>query len=142
MSIEENKAIVRRWIDAVNNRDFATLNEIIAKGFLYHTFNIKGLDVIKYAITAEIQGFPDFHVTLKDIVAAEDKVWIYVEETGTHTGEFRGLAPTGKKTQYSAIAIFRLNEGKIIEGWGVYDYLDYYQQLDVITYHDFPDENR
>jgi steroid delta-isomerase-like uncharacterized protein len=140
MSMKENKAIVQRWIDAINNRDLDILDELIAHDFIYHTHNIQGLDVIKPAIASEIQGFPDFHVTLKDIVAVKDIVWIYVEETGTHTGEFRGVAPTGKKTQYSEMAIFRIKDGKVTEGWGVYDYLDYYQQLNVITYHGFPYE--
>jgi steroid delta-isomerase-like uncharacterized protein len=142
MALEENKAIVRRWIEAVNARNLAVLDEMIAQDFTYHTFQIQGVEVIKQAIAEEIQGFPDFHVTLKDITASEDKVWIYVEETGTHTGEYRGLAPTGNKVHYPAIAIFRIQDGKIVEGWGVYDYLDFYQQLNVITYNGFPDEHK
>ena len=92
------------------------------------------MDAIKQVINDEVKGFPDLHVTIEDIIAKEDKVWIRIEETGTHTGEFRGLAPTNKKIKYSAVAIWRIANGRIVEGWGVYDYLDYYKDLGIIEY--------
>jgi predicted ester cyclase len=68
-----------------------------------------------------------------------------VKLTGTHTGEYYGLAPTGKKITYTAVAICRIVDGKIVEGWGVYDMLDFYKQLGAIEYTEkgkklFPEE--
>ena len=142
MSLEENKAIVRRLIEAVNKRNLALLGDLIAQDFFYHVqpHQIQGLDVIKQVIKDEVKGFPDLHVTIEDIIAEGDKVWVRLEQTGTHTGEFRGLAPTGKKIKYTAVAIWRIANVKIVEGWGVYDFLDYYKQLGVIEYKGFPDE--
>lgn len=86
-------------------------------------------------------GFPDLHVTIEDIIAEGDKVWIRLTQTGTHTGKFRGLRPTGKKIKYTAVTIWRIVDGKVAEGWGIYDQLDYYKQLGVINYKGFPDED-
>ena len=142
MSLEENKAIICKVIEAVNKQNLALLDELIAPDFVYrtHTQQIQGLEVIKQVIEEESKGFPDLHVTIEDIIAEGDKVCVRLKETGTHTGEFRGLAPTGKKIKYTAVAIWRIVDGKVVEGWGVYDMLDYYKQLGVIEYKGFPDE--
>ena len=61
--------------------------------------------------------------------------------TATHTGEFRGVAPTGKKITIEGVLIYRIVDGKIVEREsGTYDWLDFYKQLGVIEYKGFPDE--
>ena len=136
LSLEENKVIVRMLIEAINKRNLGLLDGLIAQDFCYHaqSNNIQGLDVIKQVIKNEVKGFPDLHVVIKDIVAEGDKVWVRLEQTGTHTGEFRELSPTGKKTIYATAAIWRIAKGKIVEGSGVYDMLDFYKQIGVIEY--------
>lgn len=148
MSLEENKAIVRRLIGAINGRNLALLDDLIAQDFFYHAqpHQIQGLDAVRQVIEDEVKGFPDLHVTIEDIIAEGDKVWVHLEQTGTHTGEFLGLAPTGKKMKYASVAIWRIANGKIVEGWGVYDYLDYYKELGFIKHTEegknlFPEEN-
>lgn len=140
MSLEANKAVLRKVIEAINKRNLALLDELIAHDFSYPAYQIRGLEVMKQVIEAERKGFPDWHVTIEDIIAEGDRVWARLKETGTHTGEFRGLAPTGKKVTYMAVTIWRIVDGKIVEGWGVYDMLDYYKQLGVVEYKGFPDE--
>jgi steroid delta-isomerase-like uncharacterized protein len=136
MPLEENKVIVRRLVEAINKRNLDSLDSLMMHNFCYHTQsqNIQGLDVIKQVVKDEVEGFPDLHVTIEDIIAEGDKVWVRLEQTGTHTGEFRGLSPTGKKIKYSTVAIWRVANGKIVEGWGVYDFVDYYRELGVIEY--------
>ena len=136
MSLEENKAIVCKLIDAINERNLAILGDLIAQDFCYYaqSHQIQGLNVIGQVIENEVKGFPDLHVIIEDMIAEGDKVWVRLEQTGTHTGEFRGLSPTGKKTKYATVAIWRIAKGKIIEGWGVYDMLEFYKQLGVIKY--------
>ena len=56
------------------------------------------------------------------------------KETETHTGEFRGLAPTDKKITFAGVIVYRIVDGKVTESWGVYDLLDFYKQLGVIEY--------
>jgi len=105
MILEENKTVIRRIIEAINNGNLASLDELIAQDFVYPTNQIRGLEVIKQVIQEEINVFPDLHVTIEDIIAEGDKVWLRITETGTHTGNFRGLDPTGEKITYTAISI-------------------------------------
>jgi len=142
MSLEKNKAIIRKVIEAVNKQNLALLDEVIASDCVYHmnAQQIQGLEVLKQVIEEEIKGFPDLHVTIEDIMAEGDKVCVRIKETLTHTSEFRGLAPTGKKLTDTAVAIFRIVDGKVVEGWGLYDQMDFFKQLGVIEYKGFPDE--
>ena len=142
MPLEENKSIIRKVIDAVNEQNLALLDELIAPDFLYHTptQQIQGLEAMKQGVMEEIQSFPDLHVTIEDIMAEGDKVCVRLRETATHKAPFRGLAPTGKKLTYTVMTIWRIVGGKVVEAWGVYDQMDFFKQLGIIEYKGFPDE--
>ena len=143
MSLEENKAIIRGLVEVFNKHNVALMDEFIAPDFVdapNTPFELRGLESFKRFETMFIKGFPDYHETIEDIIAEGDKVGVRYKVTGTNTGEYRGLAPTGKKVTYEAVCIYRIVDGKIAEGWHVYDFLDFYKQLGVIEYKGFPDE--
>jgi predicted ester cyclase len=68
------------------------------------------------------------------MIAEGDKVWVHGTTTMTHTGEFRGLAPTGKKISVAGVNIYRIAESKMVEGWSVTDSLDLLKKLGLIEY--------
>jgi steroid delta-isomerase-like uncharacterized protein len=142
MSLEKNKAIVRKMFEAINKQSLASLDKLMAPDFVLHmhTRQTHGWEVNRQVVEDEIKAFPDLHVAIEDIIAEGDKVCVRLKETATHTGEYRGLAPTGNKLSYTVVAIWRIVEGKIVEGWIVYDQLDFLKQLGVIKYTGFPDE--
>ena len=142
MSLEKNKAIVRKMIEAINLQNLALWDDLMVPDFVVHMHaqKLQGLESNKQFIKDEIKSFPDLHVTIEDIIAEGDKVWVRLKETATHTGEYRGFAPTGNKLTYTVVTIWRIVEGKIVEGWIVYDQMDFLRQLGVITYKGFPDE--
>ncbi len=74
--------------------------------------------------------FPDFHVTIEDIIAEGDRVCVRMKVTGTHQSEYRGIAPTGKKMEVRGVQIYRIVDGKVVEGWTDYNF--YPDQLDVL----------
>jgi len=98
-----------------------------------HEQQTQGLEANKQIIEEEIESF-DLRVTIEDIIAEGDKVWVRLGERAIHTGEYRGLAPTGKELSYEVVTIWRIVEGKIIEGWIVYDQMDFLKQLGIIAY--------
>jgi predicted ester cyclase len=140
LSLEENKAIVRRLYEALNKHNPALLDEFYESDYINHTLQIRGLKSLKQLETMLWKGFSDWHETIEDIIAEGDKVCIRYKVTGTHTGEFRGLAPTGKSTKFTAVSIYRIFDGKIVESWALYDFLDFYKQLGVIEYREVPEE--
>ena len=140
MSLEENKVIVRKVMETVNKRDLALLDELIAPDYVDITLHLKGLKGFRQSVTLLHDGFPYIHATIDDTTAEGDKVWDRVTLTATHTGEYRGLAPTGKKIALKGVRIWRVVGGKVVERESFYDFLDFYKQLGVIEYIGSPDE--
>ena len=133
MSLEENKAIVRRFIEAYNKRNLDSLDEFMAPDYFDHTHQV-GPEGVKQLMNMGFKAFPDWHETIEDIIAEGDKVWVRVTYTGTHTGEWRGLAPTGKKITAMAVDIYRIVNGKLVEYRNVTDSLYFLKQLGAIEY--------
>jgi serine phosphatase RsbU (regulator of sigma subunit) len=74
-------------------------------------------------------AFSDFHINIEEQIAEGDKVVSRYTMRGTHQGDFRGLAPTGKEVELKAITIFRFSEeGKVVETWDSYDQLSLMRQ--------------
>ena len=140
MSLDENKAVVRRYIEAYNQQNLDVLDGLFAPDYVDHILQIQGLESLKQNWSSLYKGFPDIHSTIEDIIAEGDKVCLRYTNTGTHTGEYQGLAPTAKKMTFACIDTFKIVDGKIAEAWHVYDFLDFYRQLGVIEYKGFPDE--
>ena len=134
MSLEENKAIVRKVFEEFNKRNLASIDEFIAPDYVDHTNQLRGPEDVKRFLTMLLKGFPDFQFTFEDIIAEGDKVWVRFKQTGTHAGEFRGLAPTGKKSTFTAVHNIRIVNGKFVEDFIVADELDFLKQLGVIEY--------
>lgn len=121
MSVEENKNIVRRYQEAYNNCDFDALAELVAADVF--TPNIiagmpSGLEGAKVVHQTTLIGMPDYHTNIEDLIAEGDKVVARVTMTGTHTGNFWGIPPTGRRVNLTGIYIVRIEDGKIVEHWG------------------------
>jgi len=133
MSLEENKAIVRRFIEAYNKRNLDLFDDLLAPDYYDHTSKV-GIEGLKQLMNMAFKAFPDFHETIEDIIAEGDKVWARITFTGTHKGEFMGIAPTGKKIATEMVDIFRIVNGKLVEYRDVNNNLDYFIKLGLIEY--------
>ena len=134
MSLEENKAIVRRFIEAYNKQNLDSLDEFVAPDYVDHANQIRGLDGLKQIMNMGLKGVPDWHETIEDIIAEGDKVWVRLAYTGTHTGEMFGITPTGNKITATAVDIYRIVNGKLAEYWNVTDKLALLKPQGVIEY--------
>ena len=134
MSLEENKAIVRKMYETLNKRNLAITDEFIAPDYIDHTNQLRGPEGVKQFITQLLNSFPDFYVNIEDIIGEEDKVWVCLSYTMTHMGEYRGIAPTKKKITERSVYIYRIADGKVAEGRAVSDELDFLKQLGIIEY--------
>jgi steroid delta-isomerase-like uncharacterized protein len=135
MSVEQNKAVIRRIAEEIWNKgNLAIAAQIYPSNYVFHDpsgQDIKGTEGIKQAISMLRSAFPDLVFAINDMVAEGDKVaWRYTV-TGTHKGEYMGIAPTGRKINISGIIISRCADGKEVEGWPSDTRLALYQQLGV-----------
>jgi steroid delta-isomerase-like uncharacterized protein len=134
MSTEENKALIRRAYDALNQRNWEVVYEAASPDIVLHNASttMQGLDAYKQFISAFLTAFPDARFTLEDVIVEGDTVVTRQTFRGTHTGEFRGIPPTGKQGSTTGIVITRLANGKAVEQWSNYDDLGLLQQLGVV----------
>ncbi len=135
MSAEENKAIVRRAYDAMNQNNLDALDEMAASDVTDHDAGpgqAPGLEGVKQLFSSLHAAFPDFHMEVEDMIAEGDKVVARISWSGTHQGEFMGIAPTGNRVEVSGIDIVRITDGKVVERWGNFDDLGMMQQLGVM----------
>ena len=125
MSAETNKAIVRRYFDQIlNEKRHDLAEEFLADNIELHGSGLApGLDVVKQWLTMFAAAFPDGHQVIEDMVAEEDRVVARTTLNGTQQGEMQGIPATGKSVSISSITIFRMDNGKITEGWLVSDNL-------------------
>jgi steroid delta-isomerase-like uncharacterized protein len=134
LSIATHKAIVRRYIEQVLNEQRHDLaEEFLTDSLEFHGSGLApGLDMVKQWLTTFAAAFPDGHQIIEDIVAEGDRVVARITFTGTHQGEMQGIPATGKTVSMPGITIFRLDNGKIAEGWVANDHLGMMQQLGAI----------
>ena len=136
MSPEDNKAIIRSYVETVwNQRQLDRAEEFVAPDFVDHAplpGQAPGLDGAKRKWAMYLNAAPDLRVTIEDQVAEDDKVGVRRSYEGTHEGELLGVPATGKQVRVGSISIFRLAEGKIVENWEQLDLLTLMQQLGVI----------
>src|ERR687894_2557249 len=127
MSEAENKTVAVRFNEDVWGRgDEAALEELLAPDFVEHdplSGQSPDREGHRQILAAFRSAFPDLHVTTEDVVAEGDKVVSRWTARGTHQGDLMGVAPTGNRVEVMGVTISRIEGGKIVEEWDIYDAL-------------------
>jgi steroid delta-isomerase-like uncharacterized protein len=131
---KQNKMIAYRLLDELWNREsFAVVDELVASDYDGHSSTeFYGPAGAKQFVSEVHKAFPDFEFMIEDQIAEGDKVVTRWTCRGTHQGQFQGILPTGKQMTMSGITIFRMANGKLIEGWTNEDVLGMLQQLGAV----------
>jgi steroid delta-isomerase-like uncharacterized protein len=127
------KDLVRRYYEALWNRwDFALADELIAEAVVFRGslgISVQGREGFKAYMRTIRAAFPDFHNHIEELIAENDRVTARLTYTGTQQGEVLGIAPTNRKVSYAGVALFRVVENRIAEGWVLGDVYGLVQQL-------------
>jgi predicted ester cyclase len=103
--LEQNKALVRRLVEIVNDGNLDTVQEV-ASGQI-------AAEAARW-IGPFRESFPDFHMEVVDVIAEGDKVVGHFKCSGTHQGEWRGIPPSGRRFEnVDEIYILRIQDGKL-----------------------------
>ena len=137
MSADDNRAVVRRFIDEVFNQgNLSVAEEVLSPDYIHHDPATgeagSGIDGLEELVNYYRQAFPDFQVTVEDQIATEDRVVERWTGRGTHRGDLKGTAATGKSIQASGISIHRISGGKIAETWTIFDSASMLRQIGAI----------
>jgi predicted ester cyclase len=136
VSLEDNKALVHRFVDEVQSGGNTDLiDEICSPEFVNHSAPPDlpaDREGIKILTTMFKGAFPDSYFTVEDIIAEGDRVVTRKTFHGTHEGEFMSISPSGRTVNVSLIDVVRISDGQVVEHWSVGDNLGMMQQLGVI----------
>ena len=136
MSPEENRSLTRRFYEEVWNKgNLDAVADLLTSDFVDHAAPPgfpQGQEGAKQVFMMYRGAYPDFRLTLEDVIAEGDKVVARWTTQGTHQGELMGIPPTGKRATVTGIDVFRFAGGKIAEHWAQFDMLGMLQQLGVI----------
>jgi len=147
MATDENKMLVRRSIEEVQNQgnldviDELYAPDVVGYALWSHPLNPRTMEEEPQSGLAELKrltagwrtAFPDSHTTIEQLMAEGDRVMCWTTTRGTHTGEHFGIAPTGRQVTYTSFSVFRVADGKIAEEWYMWDRLGFFQQLGVAS---------
>ncbi len=127
MSIEENKAIVRRFFEAFNTSAHGGGDdggiEQIASPEVVRQFK-------EQMIPSSLRFFgPTHHAEITDMIAEGDKVWVRLATSGDHVGEWMGIPPSHRRWTNTGVEFCRLENGKVVELQGLFDVLNHIRQL-------------
>ena len=135
MTDETNRKLVEEYSNAWANGDAARLDRLLDNGFRFNN-PPAGLTPDKKGAIAMSQlfhkGFPDLALRIEKTLVQGDNVAIRAIGTGTHKGEFMGIAPTNKRTQTGIVSIVTIRNGKIVEDVTEFDSLGLFTQLGVV----------
>ena len=130
--LDRNKEVVLRFMRLMDGvpPDLDVLDEVLAPD-LQLQLGASHLDrtQTKDFIRAVYAAFPDYTHTPEETLAVGDRVVLRTTNRATHSGDFQGIAPTGRRISFGQIAIYRIADGKIAEVWEEADLLGLMQQL-------------
>ena len=131
----DHAATMRNTYERINAGDIAGFGDLVADDFIEHqgmpTVPTKEGTLEFFRIL--LAAFPDWHMTVEDLIAGGDETVARVQVTGTHKGEFMWVPATGTHVDVQLIDIMRFDgAGLVCEHWGVADMLSLMQQLGVV----------
>ena len=131
---ESNKALVRRFVEAINAQDWPLLQELVADGFRRHSSaggepGIRSRENLIDFLKGEYLTFPDATEVIEDLVAEGDKVAVRHRFRGTQRGPLGTHPPSGRVLEATYLAIYRIQDGRIAEAWAEWDNLAGLRQL-------------
>ncbi len=134
MSAETNKKIIHRLFEeGMNRKNFSLIDEYVADNFVNHDLPgaERGAAGFRKLVQGFMDGFPDMHIHMAEMIADGDLVATRGEWTGTHNGTFMGIPATGRAVKVKYIDMWRMENGKAVENWVQMDMPAMMQQLGV-----------
>jgi steroid delta-isomerase-like uncharacterized protein len=135
MSPEESKALARRCLEVINEKNLAALDQMYASTYVRHDPNspqVHSREEYRQYLTGLCTIFPDLHFTVEDVILEGDKAVCRFSIHGTHSKPWRGLPATGKQVMMTGVSISRIAENKVVEDWFNSDIFSLAQQLGAI----------
>lgn len=136
-SVADMRMLVQGLEEAMNQRDLAALDTIVAADFVRHCeatphLDIRDLDGFKAFLRDDAAAFPDNVQTFTHIAAEGDLVGIFATYEGTHLGPLGPIPATGKRVKFNFAGVFRVQDRMLSEFWITWDNMTILGQLGLL----------
>ena len=131
MNENENQTLIRRWLEAADagfQADFGAFFVPEYRGHLSGRIHMDLEELVRLE-RRFAAAFTDVKRAIDDLLAVDDKVVLRLTTTADHTGEWQGIAPTGRRVIFTGMVIYRIENGRIAESWGEIDFGSLWRQL-------------
>ena len=130
---EQLKLLAKRFYEEVlNHGDLSAIDDLVADDFVEHE-ELPGIPANREGLREWVRlmrtAFPDLTVSVNQMIAEGDEIWVHMTMAGTQDGPFLHIPPSGRKVRISAFDRVRVRNGRAVEHWGVTDNLALLQQL-------------
>ena len=133
--LDSNKRLIEKYYNELwNPWNFELADQILARDVTFHGsvgVSVQGLEGFRQYMRLIQAAFPDFHNSIDELIAQDDRVAGRLTYHGTHQGTIFGVAPTGTRIAYSGLALFRIVNGRIVDGFVLGDVIGLLSQLGV-----------
>jgi predicted ester cyclase len=137
---EEYPTILHRWFEEVWNKGREeAIDELFHKDGIAHGLKtdageaVVGTEKFKALHHAFREAFPNIHITIEETVSEGDKIAAVCRVTATHEGAGIGVAPTKQPIEFTGMTLVKIKDGKIIEAWNEFDFMQMYSQVGALT---------
>jgi len=134
MTTEQNKGVIRRFLEAWNNRDADMFDRLVAADVVRHCQATPGVEIhslaqLKDFLQQDSTIFPDSTQTITHLVAEGNHVAVWCTYEGTQKGPMGPFPPSNARVNFDFGALFRMEDGKIAEWWVTWDNMTILRQL-------------
>ncbi|HZQ15293.1 MAG TPA: ester cyclase [Gaiellaceae bacterium] len=131
------ETVARRLIDeGFTGRDLAVCEELISPDLVEHQDfgpgHAPGAAGVEAVIESLHRAYAGFRLEIQHLAVEGDRVWLHLRGSGTHSGPFMGHPPTGREMAIDVFDLLRVENGKVVEHWGVPDRLGALVQLGLV----------
>lgn len=130
----EAEQLANAYVEAWNEQDYSTIPDLVSESVVVHNPTapegvVRGREALEAFMQGVLAGFPDFHVSIIEMLADDNQVMYEAELTMTHEGEFERIPPTGREVTVREMANCHVADGRIQEYRVYFDQQEIFKQL-------------
>lgn len=131
---DQHKQLVQQYLKAFNQKDREALSEVVDEDIVEHGthWEVEGFDEFMEYVEDNVNTFTDYTGSTEEMIAEGGTVAVRYTVRGTHEGEYLGIKPTGREVEWTGIAMYGIDDGKISEIWIESDQLGLLEQLGLV----------
>ena len=136
MTADQNKEVLRRFFNMYNAHDLSNLDEVFHTDMIYRSSagdDTRGVDEFRQQTNAFFEAFPDTEVSIEEMVAQGNRVFVVYRWMGTQEKEYLKIESQGRRLDLRICGVATIEDGKVVDHFDFYDALTMLKQLGAVS---------